>query len=43
MCTDFYFDVVRDDRRVRHVNVFEVLDLVVNADLVVNRELKETA
>lgn len=38
-CTDFYFEVVRDDRRVRHVNVFEVLDLVVNADV----GLKESA
>ena len=33
LCTDFYFEVVLEDRRVRDVNVFEVLDLIVNTDL----------
>ena len=32
-CIDFYFEIVRADARVRHVNIFEVLDLVVNTDL----------
>ena len=31
-CIDFYFEVVREDARVRGASVFEVLDLVVNAD-----------
>lgn len=31
-CLDFLDQVVRPDRRFAHVHVFEVLDLVVNAE-----------
>lgn len=30
--SDFYFEVVRQDSRVRHINAFEVLDLLTNLD-----------
>lgn len=30
--SDFYFEVVRQDDRVRHINAFEVLDLLTNVE-----------
>ena len=30
--SDFYFEVVRQDDRVRHINAFEVLDLLTNLE-----------
>ena len=31
-CLDFYFTVVRNEPTLRDVNVFEVLDTIVNVD-----------
>lgn len=30
--SDFYFEAVRQDNRVRQINAFEVLDLLVNVE-----------
>ncbi len=30
--SDFYFEVIRQDDRVRQINAFEVLDLLVNIE-----------
>lgn len=30
--SDFYFEVIRQDDSVRHINAFEVLDLLVNIE-----------
>ena len=33
VCSDFFFTMIRPDRKFSHLNAFEVLDTIVNCDL----------